>query len=219
MVVHSPLHRVEAHAARRARLTLNGETSSSPNPTARAEAPAVVHESPNKQRIRNLEAELQRTCNQVEYLLRIHDLDGRVPPPPATTPLGELEPEEEEDPEEDPEEYPKEEPDEAADDDNDDDDNDDDDNGGDDDDLGDGEEIRSGRGNGRGGRGGINMTQTQLTALINDSVAEALAAYQAAQVGGPQVPHVQPSACTFKSFMGCKPSHFTGTEGAIGLLH
>ncbi|KAF5806244.1 hypothetical protein HanXRQr2_Chr05g0219081 [Helianthus annuus] len=66
----------------------------------------------------------------------------------------------------------------------------------------------SGRGN---GRGNINMTQAELTDLINTRVAEALAAYQAAH------PNNQP-ACTFKMFMDCKPQTFSGTEGAVGLL-
>ncbi|KAJ0956935.1 putative transcription factor interactor and regulator CCHC(Zn) family [Helianthus annuus] len=66
----------------------------------------------------------------------------------------------------------------------------------------------SGRGH---GRGSINMTQAELTNLINTRVAEALAAYQAAH------PNNQP-ACTFKMFMDCKPQTFSGTEGAVGLL-
>ncbi|MFS7974796.1 putative nucleotidyltransferase, Hydrolase [Helianthus anomalus] len=73
----------------------------------------------------------------------------------------------------------------------------------------------SGRGH---GRGNINMTQAELTDLINTRVAEALAAYQA----GTECQQVQPQpnqpACTFKMFMDCKPQTFTGTEGAVGLL-
>ncbi|KAJ0541532.1 putative nucleotidyltransferase, Hydrolase [Helianthus annuus] len=61
--------------------------------------------------------------------------------------------------------------------------------------------------------GRINMTQAQLTALINEQVAAALAA---AQAGGQ--PAQQP-VCTFKNFMDCHPSTFSGTEGAVGLLH
>ncbi|KAJ0846729.1 putative transcription factor interactor and regulator CCHC(Zn) family [Helianthus annuus] len=64
---------------------------------------------------------------------------------------------------------------------------------------------------GRGGR--INLTQAQLTALINERVAEALAAVPA---GGQPA---QPPVCTFKTFMDCRPSTFSGTEGAVGLLH
>ncbi|KAJ0716539.1 putative transcription factor interactor and regulator CCHC(Zn) family [Helianthus annuus] len=61
--------------------------------------------------------------------------------------------------------------------------------------------------------GRVNMTQAQLTALINEQVAAALAA---AQAGGQHAP--QP-VCTFKNFMDCRPSTFSGTEGAVGLLH
>ncbi|KAI3821589.1 hypothetical protein L1987_09158 [Smallanthus sonchifolius] len=72
----------------------------------------------------------------------------------------------------------------------------------------------SGRGRGGrvGGRGTINMTAAELAALINDSVAEALIAQNAA---GQQ--NQQP-ACTFKKFMDCKPHTFSGAEGAVGLL-
>ncbi|MFS7922846.1 putative retrotransposon gag domain-containing protein [Helianthus anomalus] len=69
----------------------------------------------------------------------------------------------------------------------------------------------SGRGH---GRGNINMTQAELTYMINTRVAEALAAYQA---GTNLHPNNQP-ACTFKMFMDCKPQTFNGTEGAVGLL-
>ncbi|KAI3704138.1 hypothetical protein L1987_74352 [Smallanthus sonchifolius] len=74
--------------------------------------------------------------------------------------------------------------------------------------------IMSGRGRGgrAGGRGNINMTAAELAALINDSVAEALAAQNAA---GQQ--NQQP-ACTFKTFMDSKPHTFSGAEGAVGLL-
>ncbi|KAM0014699.1 putative retrotransposon gag domain-containing protein [Helianthus debilis subsp. tardiflorus] len=65
--------------------------------------------------------------------------------------------------------------------------------------------------NGRGGR--INLTQAQLTVLINEQVAEALAA---APAGGQ---HAQPPVFTFITFMDCRPSTFSGTEGAVGLLH
>ncbi|KAM0001773.1 putative retrotransposon gag domain-containing protein [Helianthus debilis subsp. tardiflorus] len=61
--------------------------------------------------------------------------------------------------------------------------------------------------------GRINLTQAQLTALINEQVAAALAA---AQAGAGQ--HAQPPVCTFKNFMDCRPSTFSGTEGAVGLL-
>ncbi|KAI3811204.1 hypothetical protein L1987_20923 [Smallanthus sonchifolius] len=66
-----------------------------------------------------------------------------------------------------------------------------------------------GRGGRAGGRGTINMTATELAALINDSVAEALAAQN---VAGQQ--NQQP-ACTFKTFMDSKPHTFSG---AVGLL-
>ncbi|KAI3695019.1 hypothetical protein L1987_78007 [Smallanthus sonchifolius] len=69
-----------------------------------------------------------------------------------------------------------------------------------------------GRGGRTGGRGTINMTASELAALINNSVAEALAAQNAA---GQQ--NQQP-ACTFKAFMDCKPHTFSGAEGAVGLL-
>ncbi|KAJ0836979.1 hypothetical protein HanRHA438_Chr16g0773061 [Helianthus annuus] len=61
--------------------------------------------------------------------------------------------------------------------------------------------------------GCLNLTQAQLTALINERVAEALAA---AQAGGQ---NAQPRACTFKTFMDFRPSTFSGTGGAVGLLH
>ncbi|KAJ0556053.1 putative retrotransposon gag domain-containing protein [Helianthus annuus] len=61
--------------------------------------------------------------------------------------------------------------------------------------------------------GRINMTQAQLTALINEQVAAALAA---AQAGGQ---HAHPPVWTYKNFMDCRPSTFSGTEGAVGLLH
>ncbi|KAJ0600506.1 putative NADH:ubiquinone oxidoreductase [Helianthus annuus] len=61
--------------------------------------------------------------------------------------------------------------------------------------------------------GRINLTQAQLTALINEQVAAALAA---AQAGGQ---HAQPPVCTFKTFMDYRPTTFNGTEGAVGLLH
>ncbi|KAI3797412.1 hypothetical protein L1987_32669 [Smallanthus sonchifolius] len=72
-----------------------------------------------------------------------------------------------------------------------------------------------GRGGRAGGRGTINMTAAELAALINDSVAEALAAQNAA---GQQNQHNQQPACTFKTFMDCKPHSFSGSEGAVGLL-
>ncbi|KAF5755980.1 hypothetical protein HanXRQr2_Chr17g0809171 [Helianthus annuus] len=61
--------------------------------------------------------------------------------------------------------------------------------------------------------GRVNITQALLMALINERVAEALAA---APAGGQDV---QPPVCTFKTFMDCRPSTFSGTEGAVGLLH
>ncbi|KAM0062031.1 putative retrotransposon gag domain-containing protein [Helianthus debilis subsp. tardiflorus] len=61
--------------------------------------------------------------------------------------------------------------------------------------------------------GQINMTQAQLEALVQAQVATALAA---AQAGGQ--PAQQP-VYTFKKFMDCRPSTFSGTEGAVGLLH
>ncbi|KAJ0462508.1 putative transcription factor interactor and regulator CCHC(Zn) family [Helianthus annuus] len=61
--------------------------------------------------------------------------------------------------------------------------------------------------------GRLNLTQAQLTALINERVAEALTA---AQAGGQ---NAQPRVCTFKTFMECRPNTFNGTEGAVGLLH
>ncbi|KAJ0901786.1 putative nucleotidyltransferase, Ribonuclease H [Helianthus annuus] len=53
------------------------------------------------------------------------------------------------------------------------------------------------------------MTQAQLEALV----AAAVAAAQAGQ------PAQQQPGCTFKNFMDCRPSSFSGTEGAVGLLH
>ncbi|KAJ0437615.1 putative retrotransposon gag domain-containing protein [Helianthus annuus] len=61
--------------------------------------------------------------------------------------------------------------------------------------------------------GRVNMTQDQLTALINERVAAALAA---ANAGGQ---HAHQPVCTFKNFMDCRPGTFSGTEGAVGLLH
>ncbi|KAI3827998.1 hypothetical protein L1987_02087 [Smallanthus sonchifolius] len=72
-----------------------------------------------------------------------------------------------------------------------------------------------GRGGRNDGRGNINLTLAELAALINDSVAEALAAHIAGQANNPQNnQHV----CTFKTFMDCKPHTFSGAEGAVGLL-
>ncbi|KAJ0466515.1 putative transcription factor interactor and regulator CCHC(Zn) family [Helianthus annuus] len=59
--------------------------------------------------------------------------------------------------------------------------------------------------------GRINMTQAQLEALVQAQVAAAVAAAQAGQ------PAQQ--VCTFKNFMDCRPNSFSGTEGAVGLLH
>ncbi|KAI3725067.1 hypothetical protein L1987_64841 [Smallanthus sonchifolius] len=75
----------------------------------------------------------------------------------------------------------------------------------------------SGRGCGgrASGRGTINMMAAELAALINDSVAEALAAENAV---GQQNQQNQQPACTFKAFMDCKPHAFSGAEGAVGLL-
>ncbi|KAI3743707.1 hypothetical protein L1987_56771 [Smallanthus sonchifolius] len=75
---------------------------------------------------------------------------------------------------------------------------------------------RGGRAGGRGGRGNVNMTAAELTALINERVAEAVAASQAAVNAGGQHNHQQ--ACTFKAYMDCKPHSFSGAEGAVGLL-
>ncbi|KAF5809902.1 putative retrotransposon gag domain-containing protein [Helianthus annuus] len=61
--------------------------------------------------------------------------------------------------------------------------------------------------------GRVNMTQAQLTTLINERVAAALAA---ANAGGQ---YAQAPVCTFKTFMDCRPTTFSGTEGAVGLLH
>ncbi|KAI3795656.1 hypothetical protein L1987_38313 [Smallanthus sonchifolius] len=71
----------------------------------------------------------------------------------------------------------------------------------------------SGRRGGRNaGRGSINLTPAELTAMINERVAEALAA----NPNGGQNNHQQ--ACTYKTFMDCKPHTFSGAEGAVGLL-
>ncbi|KAI3797375.1 hypothetical protein L1987_32631 [Smallanthus sonchifolius] len=75
----------------------------------------------------------------------------------------------------------------------------------------------SGRGRGRnGGRGNINMTAAELTALINERVAEAVVASQAAKNAAGQ--HNNQQTCTFKTFMDCKPHTFSGAEGVVGLL-
>ncbi|KAI3820989.1 hypothetical protein L1987_08545 [Smallanthus sonchifolius] len=69
-----------------------------------------------------------------------------------------------------------------------------------------------GRGGRNGGRGNINLKPAELAALINDSVAEALAAHAVGQANNPQNnQHV----CTFKTFMDCKPHMFSGAEGAM----
>ncbi|KAL9994134.1 putative transcription factor interactor and regulator CCHC(Zn) family [Helianthus debilis subsp. tardiflorus] len=60
--------------------------------------------------------------------------------------------------------------------------------------------------------GRLNITQAQLEALVQAQVAAAVAAAQAGQPAQQQV-------CTFKNFMDCRPSTFSGTEGAVGLLH
>ncbi|KAK1429753.1 hypothetical protein QVD17_11971 [Tagetes erecta] len=70
---------------------------------------------------------------------------------------------------------------------------------------------RGGRNPGRG-RGNINMTAAELATLIQDRVAEALAAHAQAQAA------VNGGACTFTDFMDCKPRTFSGSEGATGLL-
>ncbi|KAI3727060.1 hypothetical protein L1987_66869 [Smallanthus sonchifolius] len=75
---------------------------------------------------------------------------------------------------------------------------------------------RGGRAGGRGGRGNINMTAAELTTLINERVAEAVAATHAAVNAGGQHNHQQ--VCTFKAYMDCKPHSFSGAEGAVGLL-
>ncbi|KAJ0904206.1 putative transcription factor interactor and regulator CCHC(Zn) family [Helianthus annuus] len=59
----------------------------------------------------------------------------------------------------------------------------------------------------------INMTQAQLTALINERIAAALAAIQA---GGQ---HAQSPVYTFKNLKDCQLCTFSGTEGVEGLLH
>ncbi|KAF5810457.1 putative transcription factor interactor and regulator CCHC(Zn) family [Helianthus annuus] len=61
--------------------------------------------------------------------------------------------------------------------------------------------------------GHTNMTQAQLTALINERIVAALAAIQA---GGQ---HAQSPVYTFKNLKDCQPSTFSGTEGVEGLLH
>ncbi|KAI3774330.1 hypothetical protein L1987_48881 [Smallanthus sonchifolius] len=75
-----------------------------------------------------------------------------------------------------------------------------------------------GRGGRTGGRGTINMTAAELATLINNSVAEALAAQNAAGQQNQQNQQNQQPACTFKAFMDCKPHTFSGAEGAVGLL-
>ncbi|KAF5803109.1 putative retrotransposon gag domain-containing protein [Helianthus annuus] len=60
--------------------------------------------------------------------------------------------------------------------------------------------------------GRISMTQAQLEAFVQAQVAAAVAAAQAGQ-------HAQQPVCTFKNFMDCRPNSFSGTEGAVGLLH
>ncbi|KAI3744754.1 hypothetical protein L1987_57845 [Smallanthus sonchifolius] len=72
-----------------------------------------------------------------------------------------------------------------------------------------------GRGGRAGGRGTINMTTSELAALINDSVAKALVAHNAV---GQQNQQNQQPACTFKTFMDCKPHTFSGAEGDVRLL-
>ncbi|KAI3814162.1 hypothetical protein L1987_18909 [Smallanthus sonchifolius] len=74
--------------------------------------------------------------------------------------------------------------------------------------------IMSGRQGGRnGGRGNNIMTATELTPLINERVAGALAANPN---GGSNNNH---QVCTYKTFMVYKPHTFSGAEGAVGLLH
>ncbi|KAI3795150.1 hypothetical protein L1987_37798 [Smallanthus sonchifolius] len=75
---------------------------------------------------------------------------------------------------------------------------------------------RGGRAGGRGGLRNINMTAAELTALINERVAEAVATSQAAANAGGKHNHQQ--VCTFKAYMDCKPHSFSGAEGAVGLL-
>ncbi|KAD4384746.1 hypothetical protein E3N88_24914 [Mikania micrantha] len=83
--------------------------------------------------------------------------------------------------------------------------------------------IMAGRHEGRRnsvGRGNINLTATELNALINERVDEALAARENNRNQNPpnQGANPKPPHCTFKTFLDCKPHPFNGTEGAAGLL-
>ncbi|KAI3814758.1 hypothetical protein L1987_14402 [Smallanthus sonchifolius] len=71
-------------------------------------------------------------------------------------------------------------------------------------------------GRGHGGRGNINMTAAELTALTNERVAEAVAVKQPALNAAGQ--HNNQQAYTFKTFMDFKRHTFSGAEGAVGLL-
>ncbi|XP_022018906.1 uncharacterized protein LOC110918936 [Helianthus annuus] len=62
--------------------------------------------------------------------------------------------------------------------------------------------------------GRLDLTQGQLTALIKERIAEALAIQS-----GSQPVHPQTRMGTFKAFLECKPPTFDGTGGAISLLH
>ncbi|XP_021985218.1 uncharacterized protein LOC110881174 [Helianthus annuus] len=62
--------------------------------------------------------------------------------------------------------------------------------------------------------GRLNMTQGQLTTLINERIAEALATQS-----GSQPMHTQSRMGTFRAFLECKPPTFDGTGGTIDLLH
>ncbi|MFS7937860.1 putative retrotransposon gag domain-containing protein [Helianthus anomalus] len=66
--------------------------------------------------------------------------------------------------------------------------------------------------------GHINLTQAQLTALINERIAAVLAAIQAGGIPCSRQ-HAQPPVYTFKNLKDCQPSTFRGTEGVEGLLH
>ncbi|XP_071714882.1 uncharacterized protein [Rutidosis leptorrhynchoides] len=67
------------------------------------------------------------------------------------------------------------------------------------------------------------MSAAQIEEMVTQRVAEAIAnaeagrAANAANERRPEVANVQ-QRCNYKTFMGCKPRSFSGTEGPIGLM-
>ena len=64
------------------------------------------------------------------------------------------------------------------------------------------------------------MSTTEIKQLIAQRVADAMATHDNNRTGSSQNrggAESNPRGCSIKSFLGCQPRHFNGTEGAIGL--